>query len=1137
RIATGRGDIVLGGLADVWGAAPGPALVAGQVLPPLNGPLRDRLASLAGEIGAGEPYWRNAFATLSPVELPYPQKPDAVRSGPPQQLRAQIRLGQGQTPGSDAMTVAAFFAWLSALTGQQRISMLYSDSVLSARADGVECWLSPWVPLTLETPPQACAQQAAARATDRIASIHQAGPCPRDLPSRRGSRGSAQRWGQVGISLNGAAAPAGTDLALVAGMPGQGLELVANAAVFSNQTLELMASHLAVFLAAFQGTATLAELSLLPDGEVRALALMNATATDYDATLGVHEAIAAQAARTPHRAAVSFQGQTLSYRELDDQAAALAARLTASGVAVGDVVGLCLERGPDLVVGVLAILKTGAAYLPLDPEYPHDRLLYMIEDSGAARVVTCRSVTTKLAIPAEKVFLVEGPDLFWNPEFPPDTSSAPARSRRAAYLIYTSGSTGRPKGVVVTHRNVLNFFAGLDARIPHNPPGRWIAVTSLCFDISVLELCWTLTRGFTIVLHSNALPSASVAQTMVQEQVTHLQCTPSMASMLVADTTGRQALSRLSALLVGGEALSLKLAAELRALVPGSLFNMYGPTETTVWSTACDLERIGDFVPLGQPIANTRLSIRTPAGAECPALVAGELLIGGEGVSDGYWQRPELTSERFIADSSIPGARFYRTGDLVRRHPDGALEFLGRIDHQVKIRGHRIELGEIESVLLRQPGVKDAVVVAHEEAAGDWSLAAYVTAQANHALDTENIRRGMAEKLTAIMVPRAIRLLHAFPLTPNGKVDRRALPPVTPKARDACAQLPPTPLEKTIAVVWERVLGQQDIAASDNFFALGGSFFLAVQVRQQLREACGREISLPDMVHFPTPSALAAHLGEDTTGALAVAGASAAQFAGSTGSAGTPAIAHPAGSETLQALNAVESAIAGIWRDLLGIEDIGLQDDFFALGGHSLTAVRLFAQVRKQFGVDLPLATLLQAPSLAGFAAVVARNRPLDEVVPETGPWSALVPICTGRPDRQPLFCVHSAGGNVLNYKPLSSSLGPDQPFYALQAQGVDGHLAPLPTIEAMAAQYVEAIRSVDPVGPYRLVGYSSGGVIALEMARQLQRAGAGIALLAMIDTLAPAAGQHQPSRLKKLWLMRQWSLSHVLQWRERRRQ
>ena len=1137
RVATGQGDIVLGGLADAWGVAPGPALVAGQVLPSLGGPLRDRLASLAVDIGAGEPFWRNAFATHSPVELPYPQNPHAPQSGPAQQLRAQIRLGHGQPPGRGAMTVAAFFAWLSALTGQQQISMLYSDSVLNARADGLEGWLSPWVPLTLETLPQTCARQAEERAADRIASIHEAGPCPRDLPSRLGSRGAGQRWGKVGVSLNGAAAQAGTDLVLVAGTTGQYLELVADAAVFSQQTLELMAGHLAVFLTAFEGTATVAELSLLPDDEVRALALMNATATDYDATLGVHEAIAVQAARTPHCAAVSFQEQSLSYRELDDRAAALAARLKASGVTAGDVVGLCLERGPDLVVGVLAILKTGAGYLPLDPDYPHDRLLYMIQDSGAARVVTSRAVTAKLAIPAEKVFLVEGPDLFLNPEVHPDTGGAPARSRRTAYLIYTSGSTGRPKGVVVTHQNVLNFFAGLDARIPHNPPGRWIAVTSLCFDISVLELCWTLTRGFTIVLYSNALPSASVAQTIEQEQVTHLQCTPSMASMLVADAAGRQALSRLSALLVGGEALSLKLAAELRALVPGSLFNMYGPTETTVWSTACDLVRIGDFVPLGQPIANTRLSIRTPAGAECPALVAGELLIGGAGVSDGYWQRPELTAERFIADPSAPGVRFYRTGDLVRRHPDGALEFLGRIDHQVKIRGHRIELGEIESVLLRQPGVKDAVVMACEDAAGDWSLAAYVTAQAHHALDTENIRRGMAEKLTAIMVPRTIRLLHAFPLTPNGKVDRRALPPAAPKARDARAELPQTPLEKTLAAVWERVLGQQNIAASDNFFALGGSFFLAVQVLRQVREACGREVSLPEMVHFPTVRALAAHLAEGTLGALAVAGVSETQVAGGPAAMEAPDMGYPAGGAKRQTLNAVESAIARIWGNLLGIEEIGLQDDFFALGGHSLTAVRLFAEVRKEFSVDLPLATLLQASSLAGFAAIVAKNQPLGKLVPETGRWSALVPICTGRPDRRPLFCVHSAGGNVLNYKALATALGPDQPFYALQAQGVDGHLALLTTLEAMAAQYIQAIRSVDPVGPYRLAGYSSGGVIAFEMARQLQQAGVGVALLAIIDTLAPADGQPRPSRLKKLWLMRQWSLKHVLQWRERRRE
>lgn len=1141
RIATAEGDIVLGGLADAWGAAPGPALAAGMVLPTLAARLREQLASRTPEIGQGERFWRQAFATLAPVEIPYPQKPGASQPG----ARQLLRVGLLQAPAPDrATTVAAFFAWLTALTGQQRISMLYSDRVLDASASGLAGWLSPWVPLTLETMPEGSAQQAAERAAGEVARMHQAGPCPRDLPSRLGRSGAGEHWGKVGLGLglSGAAAPAKADLTLMANAGG--LSLVADAAVFSSETLQRMAGHLAAYLKAFPGAARVAAIPLLPEAEAGMLAAMNATATPCDATLGVHEAIAAQAARTPHHAALSFRGQTLSYRELDDRATALAGRLAARGVRAGDIVGLCLERGPDLVAGVLAILKAGAGYLPLDPDYPHDRLLYMIEDSGAALVLTCGAVTAKLAIPAEKVFLIDAPG---QPSFPSPVlaaSGAPAGAPRIAYLIYTSGSTGRPKGVVVTHPNVLNFFAGLDARIPHDPPGRWIAVTSLCFDISVLELCWTLTRGFTIVLHSNALPYRPVAQTILDEQVTHLQCTPSMASMLVADTLGRQALSRLSALLVGGEALSLKLARELRALVPGSFFNMYGPTETTVWSTACALADIGDFVPLGQPIANTRLSIRTPAGAECPALVAGELLIGGAGVSGGYWQRPELSAERFIADPAEPGARFYRTGDLVRRHPGGALEFLGRIDHQVKIRGHRIELGEIESVLLRQPGVKDAVVIAREDAAGDWSLAAYITPQGEGVLDTGSIRCSMAETLPDIMLPRAIVMLREFPLTPNGKVDRRALLPPRLDTADAGAGLPQSPPEKAIAAVWEQVLGQPTVAATDNFFDLGGSFFRAVQVQHRLHAAHGCRVGLADMARFPTVRELAAHLEQTAPGILGGAGPDDAPVdkavADAAPEAPPPAAISVRHSPGQSAPCPVESAIAQLWRELLGVEEISSEDDFFALGGHSLTAVRLFAQIRKQFAVELPLATLFEAPTLATLAATVKNNLRPDasasatDALPFTRPaaraFSPLVRICRGRPGRRPLFFIHGAGGNVLNYKIISDRLGPDQPFYGLQAQGVDGKLPFHTTIEAMAAQYVEAVRSVDPHGPYQLAGFSGGGVIAFEMAQQLTRAGAKIALLGMIDTLSPEAEKRRIPLLKRLWLLRHWSLKFAME-------
>jgi acyl carrier protein len=352
---------------------------------------------------------------------------------------------------------------------------------------------------------------------------------------------------------------------------------------------------------------------------------------------------------------------------------------------------------------------------------------------------------------------------------------------------------------------------------------------------------------------------ASVAQELAANGITHLQCTPSMASMLVADEAGRAALAGLSALMVGGEALPLKLARELRALVLGELLNMYGPTETTIWSTTCNLTQVGEFVTLGEPIANTRLSLRTPWGMECPALVPGELLIGGDGVAQGYWQRPELTAERFIGDPAQAGVRWYRTGDLVKRHRDGALEFLGRIDHQVKLRGHRIELGEIESALARQAGVKQAVVVARGSG-DDMRLAAYVTAHAGAAPDPAQLRAALARELPEPMVPASVTVLPALPLTPNGKIDRRALPEPQSGVVIPLAAAPQSQLEKTIAAIWQEVLGLPQVGMADNFFDLGGHSLLVVQVQRRLREACGREVSITDMFRLPTVRALAAHL-------------------------------------------------------------------------------------------------------------------------------------------------------------------------------------------------------------------------------------------------------------------------------------
>jgi len=1220
-IATADGDVLLTGLTGMDGE-PARLPPAGSVLPAIDGASRHALHERAPRIGRGERHWLREFAQLAPLELPYPRTPRAPRSltGPGAAVRAALHV-----PARGAHTLAAFIAWAAALTGQERISVSYHDAALAEQA--LAPWLHDRVPLTLATTPHASVRSLVQDAQRAIDAARAAGSVTADLHLRLGDKHPPlELVGRIGMCIGADDLPPGCELMLAAAQEDAPLVLVADETIYAPDTVQAMAHQLRGWIEGFdESVESVRHLPLPIQGEP-AGSLGADAALPYDMDATMHGLIAAQAASTPERIALRWHGESLTWRELDQRSTALAARLMQQGVQAGDIVGLHLPRTPELVISLLAVLKAGAAYLPLDPDYPADRIAFMVEDSRARLVLEPGDV-------ARIEHTLQPVDL-------------PAvRADSAAYVIYTSGSTGKPKGVVVTHRNVANFFAGMDPRINHEAGSRWLAVTSLSFDISVLELCWTLARGITVVLHSNVTPAdagepgkaggprfslfyfasdhastaqdryrllmegakyadqngfaavwtperhfhafgglypnpavtsaaiaaattriqiragscvlplhhpirvaeewafvdnisqgrvgisfasgwqpndfviapqafanrkeemlanidvvrrlwrgekiafpgpngkpvevttlprpiqkelpvwvtaagnpetfrqagelgchllthllgqtvedvaeklriyrmawhqaghageghvtlmlhsfvgdddasvretvrqpmkeylrssvdlirqaawsfptfvqrgsengkspleimesaplsddemdallehafnryygtsalfgtpqrclamvqklqaagvdeiaclidfgidtqrvldhlprlkalmdaasglkpamhrASVAEDIVRHQVTHLQCTPSMASMLVADTAGREALSRLSALMVGGEALPLKLAQELRALVPGQLINMYGPTETTIWSTTCELKQIGDFVPLGEPIANTQLRVRTPWGMECPVLVPGELLIGGDGVAQGYLGRPELTAERFVA---IDGARFYRTGDLVRRHVDGTLEFLGRIDHQVKIRGHRIELGEIEAALLRQPGVKDAVAIARDQAGGDKRLVAYVTAAPGSRPDTDQLRKALAADLPEVMVPQTVLLLASFPMTPNGKVDRRALPEPMAIPVRAAAATPSNDLEKIIAGIWQDVLGMAEVGTSDNFFDLGGHSLLVVQVQRRLREACGREVSITDMFRLPTIKSLAAHLGGEAPAASAV---------------------------------------------------------------------------------------------------------------------------------------------------------------------------------------------------------------------------------------------------------------------------
>ena len=1142
RVSTGDGDIVLTGCSNAGGSPADDIFTASMLLPVPQQELLQQLDLRTPGIARGEGHWQQVYSSLAPVELPYPRAPHAAGDGE----RAFVAI-EVAAKAPAAIAVAAFLSWLSVVATQERVSIMYCDQALRIEADPLDGWLAAWVPITVPVHPEKHTQDIAACVAAVIEQTQAAGPCTHDLALRmQTAPGLLARLEKIGAGVRGQTPPRRMELMLAIDPQADSASLVADEAIFPHDTLAVIARHFSTFLTGFVAGGQIAKIALVPDEEAAETAAANSTSVVYDAASSVQALIAAQTRRTPDHAAICFDGQDLTYRSLEDQSDALAATLQLRGVKPGDIVGICLRRGPEIVVGMLAILKVGAAYLPLDPDYPRERLAFMIEDSATALVLTTAAQATALAIAADKVFVLDAGRDDSAPPAKPFT--APASVARTAYLMYTSGSTGRPKGVLVTQRGLLNLFVGLDHAIAHDRPGRWLAVTSFSFDISVAELWWPLTRGFTVVIHAQSSAGWSVAQAMLSNQITHLFCTPSMLAVLMADAAGRQALSRMSVVMAGGEVFPLQLTTALCAIVPGQVFNVYGPTEITVLSNVCELSRHDKFVPLGRPIANTTVYVRTPHGAECPAWVAGELWIGGDGVSDGYWRRPELTADKFIADPQRPGGRLYRTGDLGRRRPGGALEFVGRIDHQVKIRGHRIELGEIEKTIATLPGVKEAVVLAPADPLGDRRLVAYVVPHADAALESGLIQRGVAQLLPAMMVPGTVLVLRSFPLTANGKIDRGALP--SPRSAlkavvEASVEALPldslNALERMIADIWQRVLVIGDVKASDNFFDLGGSFFTAVQAQRCLLDTTGQLVHLSDLARFPTVGKLARQIADRShaTGQAPVHSRLPSSPVGFLADSFRESDVTETQNQT-----PVERVIAGIWRDLFEMEHVARHDDFFALGGHSLAAVRMFAELRQHFPVNLPLSSLLEAPTLAGFAALIAGGLPADHVAAKPlasvapshstslnqRPWSPLVTICGGDMHRKPIFCIHGSGGNVLNFKGLSKKLGPDQPVYGLQSQGVDGHLQMLESIEAMATQYVNEIRSVDAQGPYRLVGFSAGGVIAFEMAQQLKKAGADVSLLAMIDTLTPAAAARTPTFLKKLWLMRHWSMKFAME-------
>ncbi|PSJ26619.1 non-ribosomal peptide synthetase [Streptosporangium nondiastaticum] len=721
--------------------------------------------------------------------------------------------------------------------------------------------------------------------------------------------------------------------------------------------------------------------------------------------------VEARAARTPHATALVHGAQTLTYAELNARANRLARHLVALGVRPGTVAAVALPRSTELVVALLAVLKAGGAYLPLDTADPAARLRDVLETAAPVCVVTDRAGTAALPAGAPPAVALDDPALgeALAAHLPTDPGRA-LTPQHPAYVLHTSGSTGAPKGVVVPHSAIDNRLRWMQAQYPLAPGDRVLHKTPVGFDVSVWELFWPLREGATLVVAGPEAhrDPAELARTLREHDVTVTHFVPSVLQLFLAEP-GAAGCTALRHVFSSGEVLPRATADAFHRLLPGTLLhNLYGPTEAAVDVThhTC---RPGDTgpVPIGRPVWNTRLYILDEALHPCPPGVPGELHLAGAQLADGYLGRPDLTAERFVDDPFAgPGARMYRTGDLARWRADGEAEYLGRTDRQVKLHGRRIELDGIEAALLADPRVRAACAVVREDRPGDRRLVAYLTpASADAAAEAgpDALRELPAAHLPASTVPDAVVVLDAFPTGPSGKLDRGALPAPAPEA-DTGGRAPAGPREEALTRLFAEVLGLPHVGVDDSFFALGGTSLLAARLVARIRDVLGaggeEPLSLGTLFRAPTPAALARRLGDED---------------------GT------------------------------------------------------------------------------GFSS-------LDPVLPLRATGS-----------RTPLFALPPAAGLGWCYTGLLTGLGPDQPLHALRARGFAPGEALPATLEEMAEDHADRIREIQPYGPYRLLGWSAGGVLAHAVAVRLQEAGEKVELLALLDAYPAGAAFEEQAVLGAL--------------------
>lgn len=704
------------------------------------------------------------------------------------------------------------------------------------------------------------------------------------------------------------------------------------------------------------------------------------------------ELLRKQAEITPTQIALEFYDSKTTCQELHEKVNQFAHYLTAQGVQSGDFIAVSFARSPELLYALLAIMQCGAAYIPLDPEYPKERLEFMLNDSGAKALLTSKTLFASLPSWPHTLFVedaMESLDHYSAAPLPLNVST-----ENVAYVLYTSGSTGNPKGVPITHKNLVNFLSSMALEPGIKESDRLLSITTISFDIAGLELYLPLLKGATLILadHETARDGRLLLDLVKKENINFLQATPTTWSMLL-DSGWTDPLPLKA--LCGGEAMPADLARELLSKCD-SLWNVYGPTETTIWSSVKQIKADDTAITIGKPIANTQFYILNEQGELAAPGTVGEIIIGGDGVAKGYWNRPELSAEKFIPNkfSGIKNDIMYRTGDLGKITPNNEIECLGRVDQQVKIRGHRIEPGEVEQALLLLDGIKYAVVLADEN-----FLVAHIVPDTSLENAEQQIpvwREILTSRLPGPLVPNNFNLLEKMPTTLNGKIDRKAL----------------------------------------------------------------SHYKINKKVSYTAPR------------------------------------------------TEEENIVATIWKESLGLEDIDIFSDFFEMGGHSIKGVKVMVEIEKHTGQRIPLSTLFKYSTVEKFAKLLNTGTEIYS--------DCLVPIKPNG-NKIPLFIVHGAGLNVLNFINLSKHFDENQPIYGIQGTKPKGFEGWYESIEAMAAHYVEAIVKVNPKGPYALAGFSFGGIVAFEMTRQLREQGKTVSLTGLLDSYVDSSYYYGSYRRKRI--------------------